>query len=168
MEKNTIYNYFEGYSIEQVNAVITKLDEHELMLIKLLFGDKYDASVINEEQESIFTNVFYEILYPKLIALLSEEVLVETEGQNNKFSEDGIAILSFLQSPTFVPFMSMLNTKDTIILAMRLGFVNGKCFSVNRIANALEIDENEVVFSIEKIFQLINDSKKEHTIKRIK
>lgn len=170
MEKNsTIYNYFEGYTKEQVDAVVARLDEHELMLIKLLFGENLGASVMDDEHESSFTNVFYEILYPKLIALLSDETLNENESNNFQFSENGVAILKFLQSPTFIPFMSMLNTKEAIVLALRLGYASdGKCFSVSHISKALDIQESEVVATIEKIFQLINESKKVQTLNRIR
>lgn len=66
----TIYEYLKGYTREEIDAMLSKLTEEEISLVKLRYGDDLDnpvASTWGKEE----TNKFYGSLIPKMKRLLS-------------------------------------------------------------------------------------------------
>lgn len=67
-------------------------------------------------------------------------------------------MLELLRTPTFTQMMSMLTTKESVIISLRLGYVDGKYFSTESIANFLGIDETEVIETTKKVLLLYKES----------
>ena len=67
-------------------------------------------------------------------------------------------MLELLKTPTFKDMMEKLSTKDAIIISLRLGYVDGKYFSPESIANFLEISIDEVNETIKNTLLLYRDS----------
>jgi len=72
--------------------------------------------------------------------------------------EEYIRILGLLKTPSFKELMTELNPKSAIIIALRLGYVDGKYFSSESIANFLGIEESEVRETTIEILNLYKNS----------
>lgn len=67
----TIYEYLKGYTREEINAMLSKLTEEEISLVKLRYGDDLDNPVTSSTWGKEETNKFYGSLIPKMKRLLS-------------------------------------------------------------------------------------------------
>lgn len=59
--------------------------------------------------------------------------------------EDYIKILELLRTPSFTKMMSMYSPKESMITSLKLGYIDGKCFSTSAISEFLGIKEQEVI-----------------------
>lgn len=183
----TIYQYFEDYSEEQVNKMLLTLTAEEKNLIRLRYGEDLKnptATKITAEQRS----EFYGKLVPKMKRLLAKanEENNETEprekfqreGQNRinsivgeqpvdvgtkealegRFSqEECLKFLELLRTPTFGDIMKALSAKDAVIIALKLGYIEGnngegrKFFTTESIAQFLGIEPAEVIETTKKV-----------------
>lgn len=183
----TIYEYFNGYTREQIDEMLEKLSEEERNLIKARYGEDLSNPVtgkLSKEQ----TSKFYGSLVPKMKRLLlklnitREERKTKTENNNsdldNKknsfFSEhlnenlekkdingqqnvemitedDYIKLLELLRTPAFSKMINMYSPKEIMIASLKLGYVNGKCFSNSAISEFLGVETKEIVDTIKKI-----------------
>ena len=88
-------------------------------------------------------------------------------AQNNEVDEftkcDYISMSNLFTSPTFDVLKEKLDPKAAVIVSLKLGFVDGKCFSTEAIHNFLGIDKEEIT-SITKNVLL---QYREETIKQI-
>ena len=67
-------------------------------------------------------------------------------------------ILELLRTPSFGEMLSTLSVKEAIIISLKLGYVDGKYFSTESIANFLAIEENEVIETTKKVLLLYKDN----------
>ena len=67
----TIYEYLKGYTREEIDAMLSKLTEEEISLVKLRYGDDLDNPVASSTWGKEETNKFYGSLIPKMKRLLS-------------------------------------------------------------------------------------------------
>lgn len=67
-------------------------------------------------------------------------------------------ILELLRTPSFGEMLSTLSVKEAIIIALKLGYVDGKYFSTESIANFLAIEESEVTETTKKVLLLYKDN----------
>ena len=81
---------------------------------------------------------------------------IENETLSNETitKEEYIKILEIIKTPTFKELMTELNPKSAIIIALRLGYIDGKYFSSESIAKFLEIEEKEVRETTAEILNL--------------
>ena len=54
--------------------------------------------------------------------------------------------------------INKLSVKEAIIISLKLGYVDNKCFSTESIANFLGIEEDEVIETTKKILLLYKES----------
>ena len=159
--KSTIYDSFKDYTKEQVNKMLTKLTEEERDLITLRFGDDLDNPTYCNLEGKTFDK-FYGNLRPKMKRLLSDpnykprvkkekkekqRIITPKEGKSTTTisKEDILKLLEILKSPLFTEIMNDITIKESVIISLKLGFVDGKCFSTSSIAKFLEVDEKEVI-----------------------
>lgn len=108
---------------------------------------------------------------PKPEAVLIENKLIEQQStiteielipliqENNDIKkEDYIKMLELLRTSTFNQIMSILTTKEAIIIALRLGYINEKIFSTKSIADFLGIEEKEVIETTKKVLLVYKES----------
>lgn len=72
--------------------------------------------------------------------------------------EDYIKILELLRTPTFTQMMSVLSVKESVIISLKLGYIDGKYFSTESIARFLGIEEAEVIETTKKILLLYKET----------
>ena len=247
----TIYEYFNTYSKEEVDAMISKLSDEERCLLTLKYGEDLNVQFItrlSKEQKSIY----YGSLLPKMKRMLekpnytqrkrrrkidiglpsldvaekndavmidsnssnvskvndvkngmSDDVTVEkniqssTEAdlddnhnvevsdilgesdiensvvavQNNDVAnnqqeicatdsiskDEYVKMLELIKTPSFAQMMTTLSVKDAVIISLRLGYIDGKYFSPESIANFLDIEPEEVYNRTTNILQLYKD-----------
>ena len=209
----TIYEYFNAYTKEQVDAMLEKLSEEEKVLIRLRYGEDLNNPVtgkLNKEQ----TNKFYSSLIPKMKKLLvnpnkeiktrrkktkmaetitnnlveessnvipveqpineklmqqipeTDEIIkpqdaeIKSESSNveSMTKEDCLKILELLRTPSFNQMMSILSVKESVIISLKLGYIDGKYYSTDSIAQFLGIEQQEVIDTTRKILLLYKEN----------
>ena len=123
-------------------------------IIKEELNDSSKESSVPESQVS---------KYPisETITIEDEPKLTTTAQNEDKKTitkEDGIKILELLRTPTFTQMLNVLTPKESIIISLKLGYVDGKYFSTSSIANFLDIEELEVIETTKKVLLLYKDN----------
>ena len=67
-------------------------------------------------------------------------------------------ILKLLKTSTFNQMMNVLSIKEIIIISLRLGYVDGKYFSINKISDFLGLEPQEVIDTMKKVLLLYKDN----------
>ena len=174
----SIYEYFSEYTKEEIDAAIEKLTREEMSLLTLRYGEDLNNPIFGKLTKED-RNKFYSSLIPKIKRLLSNpnkkinkrtNILVqpikpiETLTKpidnlqiscNDSFSkEESIKILEMFRTPTFSQMLELVSPREAIIISLKLGYVDGKFFSTESIANFLGIDEIEVIEATKKVLLL--------------
>ena len=212
----TIYQYFNDYTKEQVDIMLKKLSEEEKTLIALRYGEDLnnpESGKLNKEQ----TNKFYGILIPKMKKLLANpneeikprkkrtsnkeqqpitesiskiamsmvdesteknskipttnteiteglfepDISKHTETQSNSRNitkENCEKVLELLRTPSFNQMISVLSVKESVIISLKLGYIDGKYFSTDSIAQFLGIEQQEVIDTTKKVLLLYKEN----------
>ena len=181
----TIYEYFEDYSKEQIDEMLTKLNENDQELLRLRYGDDLNKHVSTKLNRTLSAK-FYNTLVPKMRRLLENSTkerenrikneLSQTEQVNgdlisktepkieSKFTkiemtrEDSLKLLELLRAPSFTQMMSTLSVKEAVIIALKLGYIDGKCFSTESISSFLNIEPAEVIDVTRKVLLIYKDN----------
>lgn len=98
----------------------------------------------------------------KPLVLVSQEPakLQAREEQKDEFvitKPDANKILELLRSPSYSELTKSFTPKEAIIVGLKLGYVDGKCFSTESIATFLDIDEEEVREATKKVLLLYRE-----------
>ena len=93
----------------------------------------------------------------------SENLMIENSTdivkREDSFTKDDYSsMLELLRSPSFTDMMSILSAKEAVIISLRLGYVDGKCFTPKAISNFLRIDEEEVNETTKKVLLVYKDN----------
>ena len=88
----------------------------------------------------------------------SDQVPKETSAIKRVAKKDLIKILELLKTPTFKQMMSNLTVKEAVIISLRLGYIDGKYFSVESISQFLGIEPEEVNEITQKVLVLYRDT----------
>ena len=183
----TIYEYFNTYTKEQVDEMLGKLTEEERALITLRYGEDLNNPVPGKLSKDE-NYKFYSILVPKMKRLLarlkketksnknskveeSKPIVAETpvipaekpateikDKNNNITKEDYIRMLELLKTPTFNQMLGTLTVKESVIISLRLGYIDGKYFSTESIAEFLGIEIQEVIEATKKVLLLYKEN----------
>lgn len=188
----SIYEYFDEFNKDAIDSVIGTLNNNERSLITLRYGSDLENPVSNgfSVQEA---SRFYGTLIPKMrrkleripgsLALkdddfnvLSDTVAVAeySTGNNNNNEkkicdafdrDDYIKLINIITAPEYDWVINELGVRNTIIMSIYFGFVDGKYFSTEAISKYfnttstdvesvittnLESDKKSVDFLIEK------------------
>lgn len=65
--------------------------------------------------------------------------------------------LELLKTPTFSDMLSILTPKESVIIMLKLGYIDNKYFSTDRIAEFLEIEPSEVSETTKKVILLLKE-----------
>ena len=103
------------------------------------------------EISTTFASNDKEQVQSKLIPKEESILLVKNENNNEINKEDYIKILELLRTPTFTQMMNGLTAKESIIIFLKLGYVDGKCFSTEKIAEFLDIEKQEVIQTTKRV-----------------
>jgi len=72
--------------------------------------------------------------------------------------DDYIKILELIKTPNFSDMLKHLTTKEAIIISLKLGYVDGKYFTTESIANFLGVSKDEVIETTKKVLLLYKDT----------
>lgn len=78
--------------------------------------------------------------------------------KENVSKEDCLKILKLLRTPTFSQMMKVLSVKESVIISLKLGYIDDKYFSTESIAEFLSIEPDEVRDTIKKILLLYKEN----------
>jgi len=209
----TIYEYFNNYTREQINVMLTKLTEEERALVTARYGedlnnsstakltraqtDKFYGTLVptmkkllanpNEERKQrkpkqkkeniqkaavekttsviketpAYQSIITEQIEKEVITTKSKPIQSVTKIQNDNgeiSKEDYIKMSKLLRTPTFTQMMGTLSVKESVIISLKLGYIDGKYFSTESIAQFLEIEETEVIETTKKILLVYKES----------
>ena len=88
-----------------------------------------------------------------------ESAPVKSQESNNDITKsDCLKMLELLRTPTFTQMMSVLTAKESIIISLKLGYVDEKYYSNESIAEFLGIEEMEVIETTKKVLLLYKDN----------
>lgn len=184
----TIYQYFKDYTKEQVDAMLEKLTEEERVLITYRYGEDLSnptAGKLTKEQTNKFYGSLVPKMR-RLLSNPNKErkprkkeqelqkkeskseyipvastIPIPSETQNdskNITKEACETVLELLRTPTFNQMMSVLSVKEAIIISLKLGYVDGKYFSTESIAQFLGIEVQEVIDTTRKVLLLYKEN----------
>lgn len=193
----TIYEYFNKYTRDQVDEMLSKLTEEEKILVTLRYGSDLDNPVTSKEWSKENRQQFYGSLIPKMKRLLanqnkvkavslqekdfirqeqsktSNQIQTEQYNYTKNISKslikenhetlvmekrDYIRIMDLLKTADFGQMLNILTPKEAIIVCLRFGYVDGKYFSSDSIAEFLGIELDEVIESATKALLLYKNS----------
>lgn len=133
--------------MESVNGISTGMTKE-----KLVESPKNSTSDIeinkNKEPQSEYIHV------DSTISRDSET----QDGSKNITKEDCEKVLELLRTPTFNQMMSVLTVKESVIISLKLGYIDGKYFSADSIAQFLGIEAQEVIDTTRKVLLLYKDN----------
>ncbi len=94
------------------------------------------------------------------IELKKESTLVVTtdEVDNDVTKDNCIKMLELLRTPTFTQMLSVLTAKESIIISLKLGYVDGKYFSTESIAQFFGMEEAEIRETTKKVLLLYKEN----------
>ena len=161
--KDNLYEYFSDYSKTEVSKVISRLDEDELELLHKRYGDNLLEPVKNDidadEKKVIISNIIPRIqrmLEVKKVrrrknnqkpqSTIVEEKTEETvQPQNSLNKEDYKQILGIFHNPEFLEMTKKKPLDECLIMSLKLGYFQEKCFSTDAIADFLDVDKEYVI-----------------------
>lgn len=161
--KDNLYEYFSDYSKPEVSKVISRLDEDELELLHKRYGDNLLEPVKNDidadEKKVIISNIIPRIqrmLEGKKVrrrknnqkpqSTIVEEKTEETvQPQNSLNKEDYKQILGIFHNPEFLEMTKKKPLEKCLIMSLKLGYFQEKCFSTDAIADFLDVDKEYVI-----------------------
>lgn len=161
--KDNLYEYFSDYSKPEVSKVISRLDEDELELLHKRYGDNLLEPVKNDidadEKKVIISNIIPRIqrmLEGKKVrrrknnqkpqSTIVEEKTEETvQLQNSLNKEDYKQILGIFHNPEFLEMTKKKPLDECLIMSLKLGYFQEKCFSTDAIADFLDVDKEYVI-----------------------
>ena len=90
---------------------------------------------------------------------LDSSVPSATQNNNeNMTKDDCLKILELLRTPSFNQMMSVLSVKESVIISLKLGYIDGKYFSTDSIAQFLGIEPQEVIDTTRKVLLLYKEN----------
>ncbi len=157
-ESKSIYELFNDYPREQVDAVIATLSDNERELIMLKYRDDLANPVsleMTEEQENIFSNS----LLPRVKRLLEK-------------ANEEIDFMDFLKRTMLEGISMSLSDREQLIIALKFGYIDGKYYRNEDIAKILKLKESDIIETIQKVYdenvkKLIDHSIEISTEKRL-
>lgn len=162
----SIYEYFNEYTKEQIDEAINSLTEEERLLVYKRYGNNLTnpvkAKLTKEENDKFYGSIIPKIKR-KLKAMKKRQVipskpiveLNDTEQEETTeepiTKEDYLKMLELLRSPKFSKMLNKYSAKERMVISLKLGYIDGKCFSTEAISKFLEIPEKEIISLTHKV-----------------
>ena len=162
----SIYEYFNEYTKEQIDEAINSLTEEERLLVYKRYGNNLTnpvkAKLTKEENDKFYGSIIPKIKR-KLKAMKKRQTiplkpiveLNDTEQEETTeepiTKEDYLKMLELLRSPKFSKMLNKYSAKERMIISLKLGYIDGKCFSTEAISKFLEIPEKEIISLTHKV-----------------
>lgn len=157
----SIYQYFEDFSREDVDSVLDGLSSFEKNLVFLRYGDDLDkpisSTLFGEEECKKFYGALLPKMRKKLYALQDTSALeiLKKDKHSDVFRTDNpireltmsdyAKLIELLKNPDISKTMENLSVNERVIVSLRLGYVDGKHFSVGAISEFLGISNYDII-----------------------
>lgn len=156
----SIYEYFDDFSREDVDSVLDDLNEFDKNLVFLRYGEDLDnpvsTTLFGEEETKKFYGALVPRMRKKLYALQEEakpnnknnikQDVFLTESLVTELNRDEYTkLIQILKKPDVIGVMTGLSMKEKIIVSLRLGYVDGKHFSVDAISEFLGLSNHDII-----------------------
>lgn len=156
----SIYEYFDDFSREDVDSVLDDLNEFDKKLVFLRYGEDLDnpvsTTLFGEEETKKFYGALVPRMRKKLYALQEEakpnnknnikQDIFLTESLVTELNRDEYTkLIQILKKPDVIGVMTGLSMKEKIIVSLRLGYVDGKHFSVDAISDFLGLSNHDII-----------------------
>lgn len=156
----SIYEYFDDFSREDVDSVLDDLNEFDKKLVFLRYGEDLDnpvsTTLFGEEETKKFYGALVPRMRKKLYALQEEakpnnknnikQDVFLTESLVTELNRDEYTkLIQILKKPDVIGVMTGLSMKEKIIVSLRLGYVDGKHFSVDAISDFLGLSNHDIL-----------------------
>ena len=156
----SIYEYFDDFSREDVDSVLDDLNEFDKNLVFLRYGEDLDnpvsTTLFGEEETKKFYGALVPRMRKKLYALQEEakpnnknnikQDVFLTESLVTELNRDEYTkLIQILKKPDVIGVMTGLSMKEKIIVSLRLGYVDGKHFSVDAISDFLGLSNHDIL-----------------------
>lgn len=156
----SIYEYFDDFSREDVDSVLDDLNEFDKKLVFLRYGEDLDnpvsTTLFGEEETKKFYGALVPRMRKKLYALQEEakpnnknnikQDIFLTESLVTELNRDEYTkLIQILKKPDVIGVMTGLSMKEKIIVSLRLGYVDGKHFSVDAISEFLGLSNHDIL-----------------------
>lgn len=141
-------NNLQQKSIE--NEIIDKQSQETVLTTE----EQASVTPVHETREEVEA----ELVSKKETKEESIQVAKSDEVSNDITKDDCLKMLELLRTPTFTEMMSILTAKESIIISLKLGYVDGKFFSTESIAQFLGIEETEVIEATKKVLLLYKEN----------
>ncbi len=152
------YGYY-GKRGRKTNNLQQKSIENEII------DKKSQETVLATEEQASVTSVHEtreeveaELVSKKETKEESIQVAKSDQVCNDITKDDCMKMLELLRTPTFTEMMSILTAKESIIISLKLGYVDGKYFSTESIAQFWGIEEKEVIEATKKVLLLYKEN----------
>ena len=152
-----IYDFFNNYTKEQIDALISRLDDKDLEI----FYKRYDTNYHNIPISIKDSRRYYGYLVPKMKNMLNNidsviykmDTKVRSVSLKNNDNNDEYEYeyeyeyevnneYSYLKNDEMVyKILKLLEPEEVTILTLQFGLFNNRCFSVDAISNLLNIDK---------------------------
>lgn len=116
------------------------------------------AEVVNDSEETIEDNNV--TISNQTDAQEEVPVIVQTKEEVSTASPVNTEygkFLELLKTPTFSDMLSILTPKEAVIIMLKLGYIDNKYFSTEKIADFLEIEPSEVSETTKKVILLLKE-----------
>ena len=169
----TIYEYFSDFSKEEIDNMLSQLNEDEKELVRMRYGNDLEHPVTDSSWSRENYSIFYLSLIPKMKRKLQnkrklDEVNKE-KPENNYYEGEPNLTLSLedykkikeLINASYIDSLAnnlSISTVETMVILLKSMILNGKKLSNETIANLLEIEVNDVESTLSNIIKIpIND-----------
>ena len=110
-----------------------------------------EETIENTKNVTIFDQTDVQEEVPVIVP--SKEEVSTTPVVNSEYSR----FLELLKTPTFSDMLNILTPKEAVIIMLKLGYIDNKYFSTDRIAEFLEIEPSEVSETTKKVILLLKE-----------
>ena len=165
----TIYEYFSDFSKEEIDNMLSQLNEDEKELVRMRYGDDLEHPVTDPSWSKEHSYNFYHSLVPKMKRKLQNERKFDEANKekrdNNYFGEESNLTLSLddykkikkLINASYIDSLAnnlSISKIETLVILLKSMYLNGRKLSNETVANLLEIEVNDVKSTVSKIIEM--------------
>lgn len=160
----TLYEYFSDYTKEQVDRMISMLPEEDKRILKLRYGDNFTIPkeyVLDDRLKSKYQSVIVPRMKKILVNIYNTDKFITTNPAINALEDNDIpceltkeeytTIRQLIITKAYNNISEFLSIKELIIISLKFGYFDNKCFTDSQIAKFLGIDEIVVKETVKNI-----------------
>ena len=136
---------------EQNQSIIKVVDKPPVTMV--------EDPIVSKTESTIATTEIKEEIKETNCEYVPLSIPSVTQNNNvNMTKDDYLKILELLRTPSFNQMMSVLSLKESVIISLKLGYIDGKYFSTESIAQFLGIEPQEVLDATKKVLLLYKEN----------